>query len=263
MSKKSAQVIHEPPDTQPITARLSAAASRRSDLEILLSSAPSGASIDQFRDLILRANVAGKASAVSRRKLWSQLRERYLLDRSIPECAAFLDGMASTSSPTDRGLLCLLMMARADRLFREVTLRAVSPLLMRDGTTVLPEQFQEALESYLQEHGLAWSPDTAEHARQHLLTALKDFGVLRGSRPKRTVRPRPGPQVTLLASRFALLEGLTPRQLLESRWFRLLGLDTGQVVDLLYTAASEGVLQFRMQAEVVELRIPHLEQGER
>ena len=185
-----------------------------------------------------------------------------MLDRSIPECAAFLDSMASTSSPTDRGILCLLMMARTDRLFRDVTLRAVSPLLTRDGTTILPEQLQEALESYLQEHDLAWSPYTAAQVRQHLLTALKDFGVLRGSRPKRTVRPRPGSQVTLLACRFGLLEGLTPLQLLGSRWFRLLGFDAEQAVDLLYAAAREGVLQFQMQAEVVELQIPNLESAD-
>ncbi len=260
---KSSQLILEPPDSQPITARLAAAASRRSDLETLLAAAPPDASIDQFRQLVINENVAGKGSAVSRQKLWGQLRQRYLLDRLIPECAAFLSAMASTSSTTDRGLICLVMMARADRLFREVTLRAVSTYLSRDGTVMAADQLQAELEGYLQERGVSWSSETVLSVQQHLLAALKDFGVLRGSRPKRTVRPRPGSQVTLLASRFALLEGLTPRQLLKSRWFRLLGFDAGQVVDLLYAAAREGVLEFRMQAEVVELRMPDMETSER
>lgn len=225
-------------------------------MEALLAAAPPGACAPRLRRLVLEGNVAGKASAVARQKLWWQLRERYLLDRSIPECAAFLAGMASTSSHTDRGLLCLLMMARTDRLFREVTLRSVSSYLTLNGSLIPTEEVHRALEAYLQEHGLAWSPDTTEHVRQHLLASLKDFGVLRGSRVRRSVRPRPGSQVALLGSRLALLEGLSPRQLLDSRWFRLLGLDAEQVVDLLYAATREGVLEFRMQAEVIELRLP-------
>jgi len=246
----------ESPHGQPVTARLAAAASRRADLESLLGAAPPDAAPEQLRRLVVEQNVAGKGSAISRQKLWHQLKERYLLDRSVSEAAAFLAGFGATSSPSDGGLLCLLMMARTDRLFREVTLRAVSPSLTRDGVPVLADQVQQVLEAYLQEHGLVWSRDTMEHVRQHMLASLKDFGVLRGSKFKRTARPRPGSQVTLLAARLALLEGLTPRQVLDSQWFRLLGLDTGQVVDLLYATARDGVLRFRMQAEVVELEVP-------
>lgn len=246
----------EEPDSQPISARLAAAASRRADLELLLAAAPPDASQDQFRRLVLEQNVAGKGSAVSREKLWAQLRLRYVLDRSIPECAAFLSAMASASSPTERGLLCLLMMARTDRLLREMTLRSVGPLLTKDGVLIPTGQLQSDLDSYIKEHGLEWSPDTLESVRQHLMASLKDCGVLQGSRTKRTVRPRPGVQFTLLATCFGLSEGLTPRQLLDARWFRLLGLGTEQAADLLYAAALGGVLEFRMQAEVVELRLP-------
>lgn len=247
------------PDSQPITARLAAASSRRWELETLLNAAQGAISTDHLRRLILEANVAGKASAVSRQKLWWQLRERYLLDPAVPECAAFLAGMAATSSATDRGLLCLLMAARTDRLSREVTLVSVSPYLTRDNVPIPADRVQRELCAYLEGHGLAWSPDTTEHVRQHLLAALKDLGVLRGSRGKRTIRQHPGSQVTLLVSRFALLEGLTPWQALESRWFRLLGLDREEAVDLLYAAAREGALRFQMQAQVVELQIPDTE----
>ncbi len=256
---KTAGARLEAPDSQPFTARLAAAASRRADLESVLAAASPHASVEEFRRLILEQNVAGKRSAASRRKLWGQLRQRYLLDYGVPEGAVFLSAMASTSSPSERGLLCLLMMARTDRLFREVTLECVSPLLGRDGAVVPSEQVQGTLERHLGGEGLKWASGTLESARQHLMAALKDCGVLRGSITRRTVRPRPGTPFTLLASRFALLEGLTPRQTLDSRWFRLLGLETEEVVKLLYTAATEGALRFRMQAEVVELQLPELE----
>ncbi|MGE5620371.1 MAG: BrxA family protein [Sphingomonadaceae bacterium] len=249
----------EAPESQPLTARLAAAASRRADLESVLAAAPPHASVEEFRRLVLDQNVAGKRSAASRQKLWQQLRLRYILDCSIPESAAFLSAMASTSSPSERGLLCLLMMARTDRLFRDVTLESISPLLTRDGTVVSSDEVQRTVERCLRTEGVSWSPETVVSVRQHLLAALKDCGVLRGSITRRTVRPRPGTPFALLASRFALLEGLTPRQTLESRWFRLLGMGGEQVADLLRAAAREGALRFRMQAEVVELQLPRLE----
>lgn len=249
----------EAPESQPLTARLAAAASRRADLESVLAAVPPHASVEEFRRLVLDQNVAGKRSAASRQKLWQQLRLRYILDCSIPESAAFLSAMASTSSPSERGLLCLLMMARTDRLFRDVTLESISPLLTRDGTVVSSDEVQRTVERCLRTEGVSWSPETVVSVRQHLLAALKDCGVLRGSITRRTVRPRPGTPFALLASRFALLEGLTSRQTLESRWFRLLGMGGEQVADLLRAAAREGALRFRMQAEVVELQLPRLE----
>jgi len=65
--------------------------------------------------------------------------------------------------------------------------------------------------------------------------------------------------VTLFASRLARLEGLTDRQILDAPWFRLLGLDYHQTVEVLYAAARSGVLTFRLQADVAELSLPELE----
>jgi hypothetical protein len=75
------------------------------------------------------------------------------------------------------------------------------------------------------------------------------------------VRPRPGAQVALFAARLGRLQGLSDRQVLDSDWFRLLGLDGERASDLLYAANRAGVLGFRMQADVVELTLPPLEAG--
>ena len=89
--------------------------------------------------------------------------------------------------------------------------------------------------------------------------ALKDFAILAGSAIKRTRAIRPGPHVVLFATRLGRLEGLSDRRILDSRWFRLLGLDTSAVVDQMYTAAQSGLLQFRFQADVAEIELPSLE----
>jgi hypothetical protein len=201
----------------------------------------------------------GKASASTRTWAWKRLKLRYILDPRVPEFHAFEAAMRATSGVSDRGLLCLLMLARTDRLFREVTLEQISPILHQSNTEVNHGAVLEAIVERQQAGGFVWSGETLKGIRSHMLSALKDCGVLNGSRTKRTVRPAPGPTVAAFAAQLARLEGLTDRQTLEARWFRLLGLDRGEVVDLMYAATREQVLGFRMQADVVELSLPPLE----
>lgn len=249
------------PDAQPITARLAAAGSRRAELQALLEAAPPGANLTDLRRLLLDANVAGKPSAVSRQKVWEQLRARYLLDPAIPEYRVFLQGMRSTSDPHERGSLCLLLFARSDRLFRELTLSCVSPLLVKPDTDVDSASLADCLGALAGQHGFSWTEETEGTICRHALSALKDFGVLSGGVRKRTRRLRPGTVTALFAIRLGRLEGLTDRQVLESRWFRLLGLSLEPVVELLYAANRSGALRFRMQADVVDLSLPPVEVG--
>ncbi|HUX86802.1 MAG TPA: BrxA family protein, partial [Chloroflexota bacterium] len=201
-----------------------------------------------------------KGSAAARMWAWKRLKLRYALDPAIVEHRAFLAGMQDSADPSERGLLCFLMFARTDRLFREVTFEYVSPHLEREGTEIEPAIIEVAIRERAEASSLQWSGNTLDRAGTHLLAALKDFGLIRGSRPRRTVRPRLGVQVTLFAARLGHYEGLTDRQVLDSRWFRLFGLERDQVVDLFYVATRFGVLDFRMQADVVELRLPPLEE---
>lgn len=249
----------EPPDRQPVTARLAGAGSLRTELEALLAAAPPLASPEQYHDLLLKANVAGKGSATGRMWAWKRLKLRYALDPAIAEHRAFTAVMRSASDPRERGLLCFLMFARTDRLFREVTLECVSPHLAREGAIIEAGSILSAVRQHAEREGLAWSANTLDRAHKHLLAALKDFGLLRGSRTRRVVPPRPGEQVTRFAAQLGRLESLTDRQVLEARWFRLLGLGRDEAVDLLYAAARRGALGFRMQADVVELALPQAE----
>ena len=247
-----------PPHAQPITARLAGAGSLRRELEALLAAAPPGASPVLFRDLLLNANAAGKASAAARMWAWKRLKLRYVLDPAVPEFRAFVGSMQETTSPSERGLLCFLMFARTDRLLREVTLECVSPALSREGTVIQPDGIQASILDHARASSLRWSAITIRRAASHLLAALKDFGVLQGSATKRTVRPQPGPMVVTFAARLARLQGLTDRQTLEAQWFRLLGLTVEQVVNLFYAATRSGTLEFRMQADVVEISLPQV-----
>jgi Putative inner membrane protein (DUF1819) len=251
-----------PPDQQPIRARLAGAGSLRGELEALLTATPAKASVAEYRALVIDQNVAGKRSAAARLGAWRRLKLRYALDPSIAEHRAFLDGMQATTDAAERGLLEFLMFSRTDRLFREVTLEEVSPHLSRPGTVVEPAVVRDAICQHLRQQRLNWSAATVDHTSQHLLSTLKDFAVVRGSRVRRTVRPRPGEQATLFAARLGRLEGLSDRQQIESCWFRLFGLEGHDVRGLLHGAHRSGVLDFRAQADVLELKLPPLPEHE-
>jgi hypothetical protein len=172
----------EHPDAQPITVRLAGAGSLRRELEALLAAAPAGASPDDFRHLLLQQNVAGKGSANARMWAWKRLKLRYALDPAIVEHCAFLAAMRATADAHERGLICLLMFARTDRLFREVTLECVSPYLAREGTVIEPTAIEAAIRGRSDAGGSHLSASTLDRAHKHLLAALKDFGLIRGSR---------------------------------------------------------------------------------
>ena len=245
------------PDAQPLTARLAAAGSRRQELEAVLAAAPRHALPKDFAELVLQQNVAGKASAVSRAKLLGQLRARYLLDSCFAEFRAFQAAMVKDRNSSDRGLLCYLMIARSDRLMREASLLLLE--YYRVKATLDAKGFKLTLEEHLQENDIQWTSETVGTVARHVLSSLKDFGILSGSQKKYYAAFRPGSGVILFAARLADLEGLTGRQTLSSRWFRLLRLEKGGAANALLDAHRAGLLSFRMQAEVVELALPPME----
>jgi hypothetical protein len=193
---------------------------------------------------------------------WKRMKVRYLLDPRVSEFRAFAQAMTSTADPGERGLLVLLMMARTDRLFREVTSDQISVHLSRPNTVIDSDAVRSAVEVIADRTDAHWSRSVIEGLTSHVLSSAKDFGLLRGSRRKRIATIRPGATAITFAVELSRLEGLTDRRALESGWFRLLGLTMDQVLNLMRLAAREGALGFRFQADVAEIVLPALERAD-
>lgn len=244
------------PDEQPYLPRLSGAGSLRRELEAVLAHAPPETTAEGYRRLILEANVAGKRSASMRSWTWKRLKVRYLMDPRSAEFRAFRSAIDSAVDPADRGLVAFLMMARTDRLFREVVSDVIGPHLRALGTPIDAETVRGAVEEIAGRTGRPWSPSVVHGIVVHVLSACRDYGLLEGGTVKRTAAVRPGPATAAFAIRLARLEGLGDRRALESRWFRLLGLDLERTLDLMRRAARIGALRFRFQADVAEIVLP-------
>jgi hypothetical protein len=258
----SAEELLPLPDAQPYLPRLSGAGSLRHELEAVLDAAPPESALEGYRDLILERNAAGKRTASMRTWTWKRMKVRYLLDPRVPEFRAFRRAMSATADPGEQGLVTFLMMARTDRLFREVTTDQISIHLSRPGVVIDAVEVRSAIETIAHRANATWSASVIEGLASHVLSSAKDFGLLRGSRPKRTVAFRPGPVAVTFAVELSRLEGLSDRRTLESRWFRLLGLGLTEVLDLMRSAARQGALGFRFQADVAEIVLPEPESAQ-
>ena len=241
------------PDAQPYLPRLSGAGSLRRELEAVLDLAAPSTTLNGFRELILNRNAAGKRTASMQMWTWKRMKVRYLLDPHVPEFRTFERAMAATSDPGERGLLAFLMMARTDRLFREIATAEISIHLARPGTVIDPDGVRSAIQTIAARANAPWSDSVIEGLTSHVLSSAKDFGLLQGSRPKRVATIRPGTAAVRFAVELSRLEDLTDRRTLESRWFRLLGLDLNAVLNLMHSAAREGAFGFRFQADVAEI----------
>ncbi len=246
------------PDEQPYLPRLSGAGSLRRELEAVFGQSGPETTLEDYRQLILERNAAGKRSASMRKWTWKRLKVRYLLDSRIPEFRAFRAAMDAASDPAERGLVAFLMMARTDRLFREVVEATISAHLTEPNTEIEPQAVLDAVVELGARSARPWSPSVVEGIAVHVLSACKDYGLLVGGARKRTVTPRPGPTTASFAVWLARLEGLGDRRALESRWFALLGLDLGGVLELMHRAARIGALRFRFQADVAEISLPEV-----
>jgi hypothetical protein len=246
------------PDAQRYLPRLSGAGSLRGELEAVLDGAPASSTPDEYRELILQQNAAGKRSASMRLWTWKRLKVRYLLDPRVEEFGVFRSLMDSTRDPGERGLLACMMMARTDRLFRELVTTEIIPRCESPGTPVDAAAIQPTVQQLGLNAARPWSLSVVEGITAHALSACKDYGLLTGKGLKSTIAIRPGPVTLTFAVRLARLEGLSDRRALESRWFKLIGLGLSDALDEMHRAARHGLLGFRFQADVAEIVLPEI-----
>ena len=246
----------EPIDQQAITARLAGAGSMRADIEHVMAAVGFGATPDDYRRAILDENAARKGTGTSRMWAWKRLKLRYALDRpETVEFAAFRRAMRD-SDPAGRALSAMLMFARQDRLFRESTLQVLVPRLGHAGEVISAPLVREDVEARRRAAGLEWSDESLASVANHLASSWKDFGLVEGSKERRIARLRPSHATTRFAVELGRAEGRTDRQILDAPWFRLLGMDATAAESALRAAARDGILQYRAQADVIEITLP-------
>lgn len=193
----------------------------------------------------------------SRAKHWKELKARYRLDNEDPLFAAFWVEWQRCASEAERSLTGYVFFALNDRLVADLGTEWLYPLLRRAPADVRLADVVAFIERSFRTHpeARAWSAETRLAVAQKYTASIRDFGLARGTVRKTSIRPALyGAPVRLLV-RALRLAGVGPLDILQAPAFKLLGLDTTEVIDALGEMNRVGALRFRMQGDVVELDV--------
>ena len=241
----------------PWSSRLSARSALYGDLHVLLGAAGEPPSSADYRSLVVDNNCVARRSAAARRKIWKELKARYILDTGHPLFAAFLQEWRRCRSEPERGLTAYMLLALHDRLVADLGAGWLCPLLRRAPAELRTADVLGFLNRAAGKRAevAGWSDHTRTAVAQKYAASVRDFGLARGTVRKVTVRPAlHGAPVRLLV-RALRLARVGPLDVVRAPIFRLLALDGHEVVEALGELNRRDALRFRMQGDVIELDV--------
>jgi hypothetical protein len=241
----------------PYSSRLSARSALYTDLSLLLGTADRLLPSDEYRVLVLEENCLARASTSSRRKIWKELKSRYILDAGHPLFAGFWTEWTKSVSEQERGLTAYCLLALNDRLVADLSTELLFPLLRRAPAALAVGDVQAFLERAARAHPEVgdWSEQTKKALAQKYAASIRDFGLAKGMVRKTTIRPALyGAPVRLLV-RALRLAGVSEMEIVRAPIFRLLALEGPEIIDAFGELNRQGALRFRIQGDVIELNI--------
>jgi len=218
-----------------------------------------GASLADVRSECLGGRLLRQSAAETRRHIWQALHWRYF-DWKPPAWVLSDLAEAARGDATDPRFVGLLYLhyARRDLL----TFGFVVDKLWNLWLQQVPEVRREDVMDFLDERGeedpriRTWRESTRRKLAGNVLSALRDFGLLKGVQRKMVQRPMIPPEVALHLCRLLHAEGRRGRSLTEAKDWRLFLWDTHDTVLALATLSKRGDIRFEKAGRTVVLEVP-------
>lgn len=239
------------------SSRLSARSALYTEFHLLMEGQTEVLPLDAYRSLVVEENCLARGSISARKKLWKELKTRYLLDSASPLFLAFWDEWQRCTSEAERSLTAYILFALNDRLVTDLGLKWLFPLLRRAPAELRVVDVLAFINRAVPKHPevAGWSEQTRLAVAQKYCASVRDFGLAKGTVRKVTVRPALyGAPIRLLVRVLRLVDTST-LELIQAPIFRLLALDSLEVIDALGELNRFGALQFRMQGDIIELHV--------
>lgn len=239
----------------PFLSRLSACSALYGDFCSLLNAGASAESSGDYRALILQDNCLAKRTSRSKTKAWKELKARYLLDPGTALFRDFLEEWQRCTSDQERALTAYCLLALNDCLVADLGINYLFPRIRTAPTEVRQDDIIAYLHASEAKHPelKEWTRNTTIAVVQKYAASIRDFGLAEGVYKKVTVRPALNASPVRLLIRALRASRCGDLQITRSPWFRLIGLDSHEVVGVFSELSRQGKLGFRMQADVVEL----------
>lgn len=224
----------------------------------------SGMTIAELRAACFDGRLLRQSARETRHRIWEALHWRYFAWNPPQWVLADL-AQAATADATDRRFVGLVYLhyARRDRL----TFDFVSERLWTRGRSKVFEVRRNDVLDFLADYEARdvavgkWRESTRTKLAGNVLSALRDFGLLKGVQRKSLQRPVVVPDVALHLCRLLDAEGLRGRALLEARDWRLFLWDLQDTSQALAQLAQRGDIRFERSGRTVILEIPAPQPG--
>lgn len=234
---------------------LSSRSALYTELHHLLAGVEDVSTSAELRAKIVTENCLGKPSASARNKMWEELKKRYLLEPAHPLFAAFWKEWCLSLSDAEKGLTAFVFLALNNRFVTDVSLEWLFPRLRRAPSELRIQEVRMFIDKSEDSHPevAGWSDETRKRVAQHYMASIRDFGLAQGVLKKTSIRPALFGAPTRLLIRAFHLARVPDNEIIRSPFFRLLGIETFEIVDALTELNRQGELRFKMQADVIEL----------
>ena len=239
-----------------LTARLAAAGAMLPQLYAAADILADTPTPQRLREAILDENALARPSLSARVKVYEKLQQRYFPPARPAEWPILIAALHRESHADQRALIAYVALCATEPMFRTLNLRWLVPRLDDLGREVEVGDVLHVLEVLEPEHReiKRWGEATRRSLAQHYLGALRDFGFARGIAKKRLARPHVGSEVVRYACELLLARCVAPPEVLRHEIIRATGLDLDATLDALEELDRSGVVRFRSQGGVVDLR---------
>jgi hypothetical protein len=240
----------------PYTARIIKAGALLPDTKALLSCWDPARSVNDNLTHIRRKNLLGKSSRSRATDILAIFRQRYLAEVSVANALARLVRNRLNGETLDR--ILYFHSTRADSLLRDVVLQLLTPQWSQGVLDVDVNEIQRSLGKWVAEGRTShpWGEYTVRRVSQGVLSALRDFGVLRGAVNKR-IAPAYLPVQAFAYIAFYLRQHQpSGAKLLDLEDWSLFFLPRVGVERFFVEAHQRGLLEFHAAGNVTRLTFP-------
>jgi len=214
--------------------------------------------LERFREQCLRGTILRQRARETRHRIWEALHWRFFAWNPPRWVLADLAEAAADDSTTVFAGLVYLHYARRDRLTFDFVTGKLWEMWQNKSVEIRRNDVLDFLETYEEQHPKVrtWRESTRKKVAGNVLSALRDFGLLRGVQRKVVQQPIVPPEVALHLCCLLYGEGLRGRTLLEARDWRLFLWESHHAAGALSQLAQQGKLRFERSGRTVILEVP-------
>jgi len=236
------------------TTRISKTLSLLKETKLLFQELDDGRTNEEIYQMVLEDNLFDKTSLASRKKTYSVLKNRFLIDNRVN--ATILQRIINSNlSENIINHIIYYYFSKSEDIVYEITTKVLYEMYLEGKSIISKKDISEFLESQSKNHKEIedWSESTKEHIAQHYLAIMRDFGFLKGKHKKQFDIPSVPTEVILFILFEKLDQNENIKQILNSDDFKLFFLEKEDLIHYFEEGTRLGYIRFNYTKDIYDL----------